>query len=256
MKLTVLGSGTSIPDLKRNPPGFLLEFDNGKNALLDIGPGTINRLLELGKTINDINYIFLSHFHPDHSLDLISLLFVLKNNIYLNEDKPIEIILFSSSEFENFYKNLIQTFYGSTDAKEKLIFKSIDNGDINIENIKISSIKVKHKDESRAFRIEYKGKTIVYSGDTGYTEDIKDKLGNFAKGSDIFLLECAFSDKYLPSVHLNPTTVGKILEIATPKKAVLFHFYPKVQKTDIKGTINKYYNGNIILSEDKMEIEI
>ncbi len=256
MKLTVLGSGTAILDLKRNSPSFLLEFDNGKNAVLDIGPGTLKCLLELGKTINDIDYIFLSHFHPDHCLDLIHLLFVLKNNKYLNDDKEGNITIISSKEFENFYNNLITTFYGETDAGNKIIFKNIDEGNIELDNIKISAIKVKHNDESRAFKIEHNNKTVVYSGDTGYDEELKDKLGEFAKNTDLFLLECAFSDEYPPSVHLNPTAVGKILEVSNPDKVVLFHFYPKVQKTDIKAIINKYYNGNIILSQDKMEIEI
>lgn len=256
MKLTILGSGTAIPSLDRNPSSFLLEFDNGKNALLDIGPGTIKRLLELGKTINDINYIFLSHFHPDHCLDLIWLLFLLKNNKYLNEDKQGEITLFASKEFENFYNNLITTFNGETDAKEKLIFKNIDEGNIEIEGINVSSIKVEHREESRAFKIEYNNKTFVYSGDTGYNKEVENKLGNFAKNVDLFLLECAFSDEYLPNVHLNPTAVGKIAQITNPKKLVLFHFYPKVQKVDIKAIINKYYNGEVILSKDNIEIYI
>ncbi|MCC7552699.1 MBL fold metallo-hydrolase [Candidatus Micrarchaeota archaeon] len=256
MKLTVLGSGTAILDLKRNAPAFLLEFDNGKNALLDIGPGSLKRLLELGKTINDIDYIFLSHFHPDHCLDLIHLLFVLKNNKYLNDDKEGNITIISSKEFEIFYNNLITTFYGETDARNKIIFKNIDEGNIELDNITISAIKVKHNDESRAFKIEHNNKTVVYSGDTGYDEELKDKLGEFAKNSDVFLLECAFSDEYPASVHLNPTAVGKIAQKVTPKKLVLFHFYPKVQKTDIKGIVNKYYNGDIILSKGKMKIEI
>ncbi|MFA5381608.1 MAG: MBL fold metallo-hydrolase [Candidatus Micrarchaeia archaeon] len=256
MRLTILGSGTAILDLKRNAPSFLLEFDNGKNALLDIGPGSIKRLLELGKTINDIDYLFLSHFHPDHSLDLIYLLFLLKNNKYLNEDKNIQMVIFASKEFETFYNNLIKTFDNETNAGDKIVFTNIDDGDIELDNIKISAIKVKHKEESRAFKIQHNNKTLVYSGDTGYDGELENNLGKFAKNVDLFLLECAFSDEYPPRVHLNPTAVGKIAQKTNPKKLVLFHFYPKVQKTDIKGTINKYYNGNIILSEDKMEIEI
>ena len=75
--VTILGSGTIVPSLKRNPCAFLLEAA-GQVLLFDIGPGTMRRLLEAGKTVGEIDLLLISHIHPDHSGELPSFLFAAK----------------------------------------------------------------------------------------------------------------------------------------------------------------------------------
>ena len=208
----------------------------------------------------DIDYIFLSHFvHPDHSNDLIGLFFILHHKDLLsliNYSRAEPIVLFCGKGFKEFYKKLIEAFNGRVDAGDKLVVKEMDEEEINFEDLNIKVINVKHEKESRAFKIEQKKKTIVYSGDTGYTEELKERLGNFARNADLFILECAIPDKYPPEAHLNPTHVGKIAEKANPKKLLLTHFYPPTEKEDIKGIIKNRYDGRILLAEDFMEIEV
>ena len=76
--LLVLGSGTGIPNIKRQAPGYLLTVD-GKRILLDSGPGTLQRLIHYGVTYQDIDYILYTHLHPDHTLDLAAILFAARN---------------------------------------------------------------------------------------------------------------------------------------------------------------------------------
>ncbi len=72
--ITILGSGTCVPSLQRSSCSVLVEIGNQK-LLFDVGPGTMRRLLEAGQSIFDISHIFLSHFHPDHSGELVPFLF-------------------------------------------------------------------------------------------------------------------------------------------------------------------------------------
>jgi len=65
MKLTILGSGTSIPHPRRASPGFWLETGNHK-VLLDIGPDIPHRMAEEHLDWPDIDAIWVSHFHLDH----------------------------------------------------------------------------------------------------------------------------------------------------------------------------------------------
>ena len=74
MKITVLGSGTAVPDLQRNSAGYLLE-EKGHRFLIDFGYGTVHQLLHLGITYHDIDRIFLTHPHPDHMCDLVPFLY-------------------------------------------------------------------------------------------------------------------------------------------------------------------------------------
>ena len=66
LSVTILGSGTCVPSLKRSSCSVLMR--TGDNVLLfDSGVGTMKRLLEAGVEIFDVSFIFYSHFHPDHT---------------------------------------------------------------------------------------------------------------------------------------------------------------------------------------------
>jgi ribonuclease BN (tRNA processing enzyme) len=54
MKITILGSGTAVPSLKRNSAGILVQ-SKGFNYLVDFGYGNLRQLLNLGLTYHDID---------------------------------------------------------------------------------------------------------------------------------------------------------------------------------------------------------
>ena len=59
LAVTILGSGTCVPSLKRSSCSVLLRTDN--NILLfDSGVGTMRKLLETGVEIFDVSFIFYS----------------------------------------------------------------------------------------------------------------------------------------------------------------------------------------------------
>ncbi len=74
MKLIILGSGTSVPQAQMASPSIALFIDD-QFVLLDIGPGTLRQLAIAGLQFEDIDYICISHFHPDHTADLIHFFF-------------------------------------------------------------------------------------------------------------------------------------------------------------------------------------
>ncbi|MBW1758819.1 MAG: ribonuclease Z, partial [Deltaproteobacteria bacterium] len=74
ISVTILGSGTCVPSLERSSCSVLVEIGNSK-ILFDSGPGTMRRLLEAGTTIFDVSVICYSHFHPDHTSELVPFLF-------------------------------------------------------------------------------------------------------------------------------------------------------------------------------------
>ena len=72
MKLTLLGTGTPTPSLKRASSGYMLEIGPDL-ILLDHGPGAHHRLLESGKRAVDVTHMLFSHLHYDHCADFIRL---------------------------------------------------------------------------------------------------------------------------------------------------------------------------------------
>jgi ribonuclease BN (tRNA processing enzyme) len=102
MELTILGSGTSIPSLRRAPPGYLLRAGSTL-ALLDSGPGTLRRVLEAGASLEEITHVFYSHTHVDHIADLAPLLFASRNP-YAPRRSPLTIA--GSRGFLEFFEGL------------------------------------------------------------------------------------------------------------------------------------------------------
>ena len=70
-KLTLLGTGTFFVSTDRSSSAYLLEVDD-KKILIDCGPGTLMRLSQIGVELEDIDYVFITHLHADHTSDLFS----------------------------------------------------------------------------------------------------------------------------------------------------------------------------------------
>jgi ribonuclease BN (tRNA processing enzyme) len=93
---------------------------------------------------------------------------------------------------------------------------------------------------------------VVYTGDTDYCESIID----LAKDADLLICECALPDKLRAPGHLTPSLAGKLATKASVGNLVLTHFYPECEKADIAAECRKSYDGQLILAEDLMELEI
>ncbi len=70
------------------------------------------------------------------------------------------------------------------------------------------------------------------------------------------LLECSFPDDGKIQGHLTPSECGKIAAETECGRLVLTHFYPQVIGTDIKSSVEKFYDGPVDLAYDGMEIQI
>ena len=75
--VTILGSGTCVPSLERSSCSVMIAVGDAR-LLFDSGPGTMRRLLKANTTIFEVDYIFYSHFHPDHSAELVPFIFSTK----------------------------------------------------------------------------------------------------------------------------------------------------------------------------------
>ncbi|MBT3312685.1 MAG: ribonuclease Z [Desulfobacterales bacterium] len=250
-KIIILGSGTCVPSLKRSSCSVLIETGN-KRLLFDSGPGTMRRLLETGVEIFDIDFIFYSHFHPDHTGELASFLFSSK---YSGGTRKGPLNVIGGEGFNGFYNGL-KNVYGKwvefDDRMLNIIELSCEKTEtLEFDDFKVESIQVNHNDESLAYRITGPGgKSAVYSGDTGFSNN----LALLSKDTDILICESSLPDNSETAGHLTPSLAGKIASQANVKKLVLTHFYPECDKVDIKSECQKTYNGEIVLAEDLMEI--
>ncbi len=251
--ITILGSGTCVPSLRRSSCAFLLEVADQK-LLFDLGVGTIHRLLARGVALCEITHIFLSHFHPDHSAELVPFLFSSKYGGF-PERGPLTLI--AGTGLQQFYRGL-QAVYGKWIewAPELLHFYEVipDSGLLPVfDGFTLAAKPVQHNPESLAFRItSRRGKSVVYSGDT----DEDPGLIEIADQTDLFICECAFPDELKVPGHLTPARAGDIASRAGVKQLVLTHFYPVCDQTDIRRQCRTTYKGPLILATDLLELVI
>ena len=72
LKLTLLGTGTPTPSLKRASSGYLVEA--GTDVMVwDHGPGAHHRLLQTGRRVTEIPHMVFRHLHYDHCADFVRL---------------------------------------------------------------------------------------------------------------------------------------------------------------------------------------
>jgi ribonuclease BN (tRNA processing enzyme) len=254
MDIIILGSGTGLPLVDRASPAFVLLLDK-KIVLFDIGPGTLRQLSRAGIPHSRIGHIFITHFHPDHTADLVHFLFATRHPPILAKREPFRIT--GPRGFKDFHKGL-ESVYGKwlnipKDIMEIRELAATRKDSIEYETFDITSQPVKHSNPSIAYRLEHpSGKNLVYSGDTGFCPEIID----LAKGSDLLILECALPGNKEVEGHLTPSLAGKIATQAGVRRLLLTHFYPEVLETDIALECRKTFNGELILGRDLLHVRI
>jgi ribonuclease BN (tRNA processing enzyme) len=254
ISVTILGSGTCVPSLKRSSCSVLMTI-NDQKLLFDSGAGTMRRLLEAETNIFDISFVFYSHFHPDHTAELVPFLFANKYPDGAKRQTPVTIV--AGRGFSDFYNNLTQVYgHWIKLAPGLLKLVELDNEAYDTRKFggfTVESLPVAHNDESIAYKITSSGgKSVVYSGDTDFSEN----LITLAANVDLLICESALPDGLRVEGHLTPSLAGEIATRASVRKLILTHFYPECDHVDIKKQCRKTYAGPLILAEDLMKIAL
>lgn len=254
MEIIILGSGTAVPLADHASPSIAVFIDT-TFLLLDIGPGTVRQLANAGLTHEDINYVAISHFHPDHTADLIHLLFATRYPPVLEKRKPFTIL--GPQGCRRFLELLKRPYKRWLDLPPGLMeiqeLRTDERDGRRFNGFNLISAPVRHTPQSIGFRIEdSSGTSLVYSGDTGACEELVD----LARDADLLILESSFPDGQEIEGHLTPSRAGEIAADSGAKKLVLTHFYPECLRSDIEGQCRKSYRGELVLAADLLHLMV
>jgi len=124
-------------------------------------------------------------------------------------------------------------------------------------NLTITEVAIDHFEAPAvAYRIDYKGHSIVYTGDTHSTSD---NLANLANNADIMVYDTSILDNAPPSFspfakrHTTPMRIGEVAAAAGVKTLVLSHLTPISEPNidAIKDEINAQgFHGQIKVARD------
>jgi ribonuclease BN (tRNA processing enzyme) len=111
-----------------------------------------------------------------------------------------------------------------------------------------------HSQLNLAWRIGKPGESgVLFTGDGEPTREIVD-LGRSAP--HILVSECsAGPDKIIPG-HLNPEQAGELAARCGSRLLILSHINPGPEPETLLASARKHFNGEVVVAEDGMEIEI
>lgn len=243
MNLNVLGCGTIVQEGSgNNCSGYLLD----NHLLFDCGPGIWRAIYHQGISMENIDHIFLTHFHVDHTSDLSP---ILLNRFLLRgmETKPLNII--GPPGLKSWFLKL-SALIGDWVDDMPLQLMEIPGNPFEVAGYTIITHPTGHTENSICYRVEKEKKTFFYSGDTDFNESII----SLAKSSSLAILEASNTEETKIEGHLTPQLAIKIATRASVGKLLLTHMYPEVYRDHAVNNAADAFEGDIFIAKDGMKI--
>jgi ribonuclease BN (tRNA processing enzyme) len=251
-RFTTLGTGTVALNGERSCSGYLYEAD-GVRLLLDCGSGITRRLAELGAAWPAITHVAFTHFHIDHHGDFPTLVFAWKFGQLPPRSEALVVVGPAGTRA---LLDRLAAAYGDwlLDPGFRIDLREIVPGETIAlsDSVRLSALKVPHTAESVAYSIERGERRVVYTGDTGPD----DALADWARGCDLLVCECSLPSSMAIKEHLTPEQCAELAARANPRQVVLTHFYPPVERVDIRTAMAAHYGGPVTLGHDGWQIEL
>ena len=251
MRVTILGSGTLVPDGLRGPAGYAVE-SGGTTLLLDSGSGTLRRLAEAGIDYRGIDHLLYTHVHPDHTGDLVPFLLAQRATPGFRRTAPVRV--FGPRGFDAFFAR-VRAAYGRWIEGEdyELRVRELHGDVVRVEGLQVSTFLMRHSVACIGYRIEdARGAAVAYTGDT----DTTDEVVRLARGARVLIADCSQPDAAKIDGHLTPGLVGRLAARAGVPAVVLSHLYPACEGVDVAAECRRHYDGEVVVAHDLMVLDI
>ena len=251
MRLTILGSGTNLHPT-RAAAGYLVQTD--QIMLLDFGPRTLMNLVRTGVNRHRLTHILFSHYHADHFSDFVTYLFdeIIFTKFEGGRRPPLTVM--GPPGTRRLFQTMFRMLPGFSQAPFTVRYRDLGDRGIRIGATKIIPTAVLHTPELQClgYRIEYKGRTLAYSGDSQYCAPLVRLCGD----ADLAVLDCSFPASRPNPVHLHAGQCGQVAREAGVRRLVLSHFYPITERYDVRTQAGEAFGGRITKAKDLLRIEI
>lgn len=268
LEITPLGTVSTFCYEDKCCPGFLVKH-NDKKVLLDCGNGITKHMI----FPNDLNNltIFISHLHPDHYGELLSIAqtsLVFNRLGYLNKKIKVYIPSGDIERVSENYKDADGWSASRTVDKNIIDFDYIrnlekhgfieivpykENDIINIDDMNISFKRNPHQIITYSTKIQTPENMIVYSSDTGYKNNT---LESFSKNANLLICESTFlrGQMRIEDYHLYAHEAALIAKQSDVDKLLLTHFWPTIPKEQYVEEAKEFFQNTEAAIEGKQMI--
>jgi len=261
MTLTVLGASASCPDAGDACSGYLVR--QGETALLlDCGSGTIGTLRkEIG--FGQIAAILISHFHPDHFLDLIPMRYGLRYEVRGDGDtSPVRPRLLvppgGIAYLAGLGVALRQNARFFADAFRLEEYDPAAALPLDIEGITVAFQRTTHDEPTWAMALTGRdGARLVYTADTKPSPEVE----RFAAGADLLLCEATYpagagSRTDGSGHHLSSLQAGELARRAGVRALMLTHFWPGIPREHFLDDAERAFEAPAILARPGLTVPV
>lgn len=244
MRLTVIGGSGGYPGHGRACSRYLVEAD-GYSLLVDPGYGVATALSLHGPPPFDA--VLVSHAHPDHCADLNP---ILRARAWA--DTPLPPLP-------------VHAVHGAVDAVLALdrpevlagsyTLRDIEPGELTIGPFQLLTAPLPHPRPNIGFRISVGGRSLVYTGDCGPSEE----LVHLADGTDLFLAEASYAEVVPPDIIgalSSAADTGREAASAKVQRLVLTHLMPRTDEADAIAAAARYFDGPISVARPGLVVDI
>ena len=275
LEVVILGSGGPRA-FGRAGSSAIVVVRGVPRILVDAGPGAFLRIGELGVDLDKVDTVLLTHLHIDHSGDLSAFF----NDRALTSDGPITYRIFGPDGAGLFPKTsrFVDLLVGKDGAfayqktfgvRETFVVRDLairlDSARTKIvdeDGLVVEEIATHHGDcPSVAYRISYKGVSVVFSGDMDASA--LPNLVQLAKNADLLIFNCAVLDppaspSQLYDLHTPPGKIGEAARASEVKSLLLSHLAPDVesQEAAVRKSIRASYTGPVAFASDKLRVPV
>ncbi|TLW93869.1 MBL fold metallo-hydrolase [Saccharomonospora piscinae] len=248
-ELTVLGSSGAWPEAGRACSGFLFR-DGGTRIVLDLGYGTVSRLLEHCPD-GAVDAVVITHEHPDHCADLSALARV---RHYRAAGEPRVPLYCPPGVLD-----VLTAAEPTIDPSAVFDVCPLDGratwriGERIADRIDALAVPVPHHVPAVGVRLHGPSATVAYTGDTG-PSDVLTELG---AGADLFVAEATLTDPEAPPARLlTAEQAAGAARAAGASRLLLTHFWPGADRADAVRRARAVFGGPVLAAHEGLVLTV
>lgn len=239
LELIVAGAGPSYSDRPGALGAAYLVRAGDAHLLLDLGQGAFpNVAAEVPP--ERLLATFVSHLHPDHFIDLVSL----RHYLHWQLKPPGRARVIGPAGLGDRLDALHAEPGFSARA---LDIEALRPGRMTIGPFEVEAARVHHTDDSYGFRVSTGGVGVAYSGDCGRAEDLEPLI----RPGDELLTEVSFGPGPVPpgAEHLDGPAVGALAQRTGVSRAWLTHLQMGFDRDETVASVRGGFDGPVAFVE-------